>query len=74
MMENGDLAAALTDTLNTATINKIRQAASTSLPFTGHCYYCDEDVKQPHIFCNVDCRNDWQREETLRRNAGFRSG
>lgn len=71
MMENGDLAAALIDTLNDAAINKIRQAArSSALPVTGHCYYCDEDVKQPLVFCDALCRDDWEREQTLRRNAG----
>lgn len=72
-MENGDLAAALVDTLNDAAVRNIRQAAhATTLPFTGHCYYCDDDVNQPRVFCDVDCRDDWEREKKLRRNAGER--
>lgn len=72
-MENGDLAAALVDTLNEAAVRNIRQAARKSaLPYTKHCYYCDDDVAQPLVFCDANCRDDWEKEQRLRRNAGER--
>jgi len=72
-MENGDLAAALIDTLNEAAVRNIRQAAKTpTLLFSGHCYFCDEEVTQPRLFCDVDCRDDHEKEQRLRRSAGRR--
>jgi len=36
----------------------------------GHCHYCDEDVAHEQRFCNMDCRDDYQREQEARRRAG----
>lgn len=45
-----------------------RRAAS--LAPVGHCYYCDETVQRGVLFCSADCRDDWQREDRLRRISG----
>ncbi|WP_249553785.1 hypothetical protein [Shewanella sp. 10B] len=30
-------------------------------PFTGCCYWCGESVESPRIFCDADCRDDFER-------------
>lgn len=35
----------------------------------GHCCFCDEPVPQPARFCNVDCRDDYDREQAALRRA-----
>lgn len=36
----------------------------------GYCYYCDTPVRVGVLFCAADCRDDWQREDRIRRIAG----
>ena len=36
----------------------------------GHCHYCDEDVAHGLLFCNTDCRDDYQNEQKAKRRAG----
>lgn len=31
-------------------------------PFTGCCYWCREPVEAPRIFCDADCRDDFERD------------
>lgn len=26
----------------------------------GCCYNCNEKLRRPQLFCNADCRDDWQ--------------
>jgi hypothetical protein len=34
------------------------------------CHFCDDKIEPCHLFCNTDCRDDYEKEE-----AGlFRSG
>ena len=35
----------------------------------GHCHYCD-DVAHGVLFCNTDCRDDYQKEQEALRRAG----
>ena len=35
----------------------------------GHCYFCGEEARG--IFCSVDCRSGWQREQDARVRAGL---
>jgi hypothetical protein len=37
-----------------------------SLVLTGFCHNCDEMVRTGMYFCDVDCRDDWQK-----RNGGL---
>lgn len=49
----------------------IRVASSgTKLQETGHCLYCSEALKGRR-FCDVDCRDDYEREQTLLKYGGF---
>jgi hypothetical protein len=36
----------------------------------GHCHYCDDDVAHRALFCNTDCRDDYQKEQEVLRRAG----
>lgn len=33
----------------------------------GHCHFCDEDIAHGLLFCNPDCRDDYDKEQALRR-------
>lgn len=34
------------------------------------CHFCDEPVAVELLFCNVDCRDDYQREQGASRRSG----
>jgi hypothetical protein len=34
------------------------------------CHFCDEPLAVQLLFCNVDCRDDYQREQAARRRSG----
>jgi hypothetical protein len=36
----------------------------------GQCHYCDEHVAHGLLFCNADCRDDYQKEQAALRRAG----
>lgn len=36
----------------------------------GRCHYCDEVVGDNDRWCDIHCREDWERELLLKRNAG----
>lgn len=31
------------------------------LPSVGHCHNCDEPVRAGDLFCDADCRDDYER-------------
>ena len=31
-----------------------------SLPAVGACHNCNEHIAAGHLFCDADCRDDWQ--------------
>lgn len=35
------------------------------------CHFCDEPLATGLLFCNVDCRDDYQRERAARQRAGY---
>ncbi|MFJ3057352.1 hypothetical protein [Herbaspirillum sp. NPDC087042] len=35
------------------------------------CHFCDEPVAVELLFCDVDCRDDYQRTEAARQRVGF---
>lgn len=43
---------------------------SPSLPRTGYCHWCGEAVRGDRLFCDADCRDDWERERRMRRANG----
>ena len=40
------------------------------LEIDGHCYFCDEQVPYPRRFCNVDCRDDYDKRNFNLRQSG----
>lgn len=36
----------------------------------GHCLFCDESVQVGALFCDLDCRDDYEKEQTALRRAG----
>lgn len=36
----------------------------------GFCHYCGETVRPGHLFCDPDCRDDWQREQDRKKRNG----
>ncbi|KKO65378.1 hypothetical protein VM94_00913 [Janthinobacterium sp. KBS0711] len=36
----------------------------------GCCHYCDEPLAPALLFCNVDCRDDYDKEQGARTRAG----
>ena len=41
-----------------------------SLPATGACYWCGDDVAPGYLFCCGDCRKDWDKAQHMRRITG----
>ncbi|WP_041741338.1 DUF2116 family Zn-ribbon domain-containing protein [Collimonas fungivorans] len=36
----------------------------------GHCCFCDEPVSYPALFCDVECRDDYDRKQSTLRRTG----
>jgi hypothetical protein len=37
-----------------------------------HCHFCDEAVAPEALFCDVDCRDDYDKEQDGLRRSGLR--
>ena len=37
---------------------------------TGHCRFCDEELAAGLLFCDVDCRDDFEKEDAAMKRAG----
>jgi predicted nucleic acid-binding Zn ribbon protein len=40
-------------------------------PATGQCLYCGESVAPAIHFCSTDCRQDWGREQEIKKRQGL---
>lgn len=47
-----------------------RASRTPHLKPTGVCHWCDEPVEENRIFCDRDCREDWERAEAARERNG----
>lgn len=45
------------------------QRRARPLPVTGSCHYCGEECHG--TFCDVDCANDYNEEQAIRRKQGL---
>ena len=45
-------------------------ADNSSLPATGACYWCGDDIAPGYLFCCGDCRQDWDKAQRMRRITG----
>lgn len=42
-----------------------------TLPYIGCCHWCGEITGGGRRFCDVECRDEWQRERDAARRAGL---
>jgi hypothetical protein len=71
-MDDADVASNKSQQRNDDLINNIRIKAASNLKFAKVCYYCDTDLVSPKIFCDADCRNDYDREKKMAAMKGSR--
>lgn len=38
---------------------------------TGQCHYCSESVRSNLLFCDSECRDEYDREAAIRRRQGI---
>ena len=41
-----------------------------SLQPKGHCFYCNENIEKGSLFCDPDCRNDFDAEVEAKKRNG----
>lgn len=46
------------------------KARFEALPYTGYCHYCKEATGATKIFCDPECRDDYDRQEKLKHING----
>lgn len=64
-----DYASEITQRETEARIAAVREAQEQHLRNKGACYNCDELIEE--LFCDEDCRDDYEwREERRRANGG----
>lgn len=39
---------------------------------TGSCHWCEEQVEGGLLFCDADCRDEYQRRKEIRRKQGLK--
>ncbi len=49
--------------------DSIAHSQHKSLPLTGFCHNCEEPTAE--LFCDCDCRNDYEHRVTTRRKQGL---
>ncbi|KAF3999239.1 DUF2116 family Zn-ribbon domain-containing protein [Glaciimonas immobilis] len=69
MSDNADRADARIAAAVQSALNKVRD--TPSLCGDGHCHFCEEAVPDARVFCNADCRDDYQKHQAGRRRAGY---
>ena len=69
-MDKADIAQQLIDDLTDRAKDKALRDKGRGLLFSGYCYYCFERVHSPYLFCDNDCRADWEREQRMKRIEG----
>jgi len=50
-------------------IERVRQKARKRT-YSGFCHYCGEEVQGKKPFCNAECRDDYDLEQTIRTRQG----
>ncbi len=62
MADQVDVANAWNDLQNETLVRAARDKKST-IEATGACLFCDEPVESPKRWCDVECRNEWERRQ-----------
>ncbi|ERL42239.1 DUF2116 family Zn-ribbon domain-containing protein [Pasteurella multocida subsp. multocida] len=50
-----------------SSIETSRKNQAKSLGYTGLCYYCDEPLPEGQLFCDSDCRDDYEWHQKLKK-------
>lgn len=63
MADESDLATEREEIARNAALYAVRERAASkpALIHIGACHNCDAVVDEPLLFCDVDCRDDWQK-------------
>lgn len=67
-MDEADAADAQVSKTLESHINAVRARVKDVLLVTGLCWNCEEPVT--HLFCDADCRNDYERRQSSARRLG----
>jgi hypothetical protein len=51
-------------------IQKVREQTKVSTKHTGACLYCGSVVESPKLFCDTDCRTDYEFEQKMKKING----
>ena len=70
MADDIDNANAIAETLNDAAIRNIRANTKRGLKPTGFCFFCDSEVSSHLLFCNSECRQDYEQEQKIKHIQG----
>lgn len=65
-----DEASATQELLESVAIANVRNQKQFLLKPAGFCHNCGEGLKVDLLFCDADCRDDWERERAAKRRAG----
>jgi len=68
MSDIADASDQLIETFTTAAIAHARR--DTHLHSDGHCAFCDEPVEIGLLFCDRDCRDDYEKQQRIRIISG----
>lgn len=55
--------------INNLVQNHVRKSTLNRLAVTGRCYNCEDDVEEG-LFCDPDCRQDYDRRMIKRKRDG----
>lgn len=69
-MDECDKASAVTEIDLQDAIERHNRTREPDLIPTGFCYWCESDIHPGHLFCDLSCMEDWQRERDARRRNG----
>lgn len=69
MSDHADVSDQHIETFLATAIAKARR--QTRLESDGRCAFCDEPVDIGKVFCDRDCRDDYEKERRLEKIAGF---
>ena len=60
-MEELDIASERSELEREALVNAVRRRPGSGLQPCGACYWCQEVIRYPKLFCDSDCSTDWER-------------
>ncbi|NMV36794.1 DUF2116 family Zn-ribbon domain-containing protein [Ralstonia insidiosa] len=72
MADAADIAGYHEETFHAALLTVVRRAAHMPVRRTGACRFCGERISLDRAFCDIDCRDDHEREERIRELSGSR--